>query len=208
MSISGIGSSSASLASLYQQRRQDLQNLESAVQSGNITSAQQMLATYQQDGQSLQGALPSTGDQQGGIQQGPQLSSELVIAIATLQASDASGAQAASGISQQGSQNATAGNADPSQPSFLNDLASLIQAVQSGDTADAQKAVTALQNDAKTGAAGGHHHHHHGGMRSAANDTDGAASTTTATSAGATAPSSGALAYGVDETDAQMIATL
>ncbi|MFI5016134.1 MAG: hypothetical protein ACHQAY_27690 [Hyphomicrobiales bacterium] len=206
MSISGIGSGSASLINLYQQRQQDLKNLENAVQSGDITSAQQMLATYQQDGQSVQTAQSSTGDQRSGFQQSPQLSSELVIVIGTLQASGASGAQAAAGTSQQGSQSAATGNADPSQPSFLNDLASLIQAVQSGDAVGAQKAVTALQNDAKTGATGGHHHH--GGIHSAASDADAAASSATATSSSATTQSSTPLAYGVDETDAQILAIL
>jgi hypothetical protein len=65
MSISGVSSaaSNAALQRLFQQRNQDLASLESAVQSGNIATAQQSLTTLQQDTQTIQSTLDPTGDQ-------------------------------------------------------------------------------------------------------------------------------------------------
>jgi len=64
MSVSTINSSNPCLASYYQQRRQDLDALASAVPSGNISAPQQALNTLRQDacthtGGGASGSTPS-----------------------------------------------------------------------------------------------------------------------------------------------------
>ena len=70
MSISGLSLSSkaAAMQQLFQQRRQDLASLESAVQAGNITSAQQSPTALDQDTSTIQSALNPSSSQSPGSQ--------------------------------------------------------------------------------------------------------------------------------------------
>jgi hypothetical protein len=147
MSISGIGSGTASLIGLYQRRRQDLQSLESAVQSGDIASAQQALTSYQQDGQNIESAQASSAGALGGSAQASQLSGDLAFMISSLEADPASGGQSSFGGYERSNASLSGSAGQSPRSTFMKDLNTLVQAVQSGTTAGAQSAVATLLND-------------------------------------------------------------
>jgi ribosomal protein S20 len=175
MSLSAIAAGSPSnIADLLKQRRQDLQTMESAVQSGNVTAAQQALATVQADSQNLRALAGSSAGHGGGNPYQSTMKTDLSGLMAAAQSGDMGGAQQALQQYQQDQQALIAGNptgtpgasaGGDKQNSFLNDLQSLIGAVQSGDAGGAKTAAAALQKDiaGSAGAKGVGHHHHHGG---------------------------------------------
>jgi hypothetical protein len=99
MSISGISSASnAALLQMFQQRNQDLASLEAAVQSGNITTAQQSLTALQQDTQTIQSTLDpssnqSTGGQGSGSSAQSAFASDLTALLQAVQSGDTATAQ-------------------------------------------------------------------------------------------------------------------
>jgi hypothetical protein len=171
MSLSAITAGSPSdIADLLKQRRQDLLTMESAVQSGNVTAAQQALATVQTDSQNLQALAGSSAGQGGGNPYRSAMKTDLSGLMAAAQSGDIGGAQQALQQYQQDQQASIAGNptgtpgasaGGDKQNSFLNDLQSLIGAVQSGDAGGAKTAAAALQKDidGSSGAKGVGHHH-------------------------------------------------
>ncbi len=155
MSISGISSaaSNAALLQLYQQRNQALASLESAVQSGNISTAQQSLTALQQDTQTIQSTL------------------------------DPSGNQSASGQGAGSSSGQTAGaSAQSAFASDLTALLQAVQSGNTATAQqDATAVQNDLQNagsqQAPAATSGHHHHHHH--MAQAADSASASSSTTT-----------------------------
>jgi hypothetical protein len=155
MSISGVSSaaSNAALVQLYQQRNQALTAIESAVQSGNISTAQQSLATLQQDTQTIQSTLDPSGNQSTGGQ----------------------GAGSSSG-------QATGTSAQGAFASDLTALLQAVQSgntatAQQDATAVQNDLQNASSQQAPAATSGHHHHHHH--MGEAADSTSGSSSTTT-----------------------------
>jgi hypothetical protein len=107
MSISGVTSASSSYVNPYAQVKQDFKSLGTALQSGNLSDAQQAFAALQQDN-------PNIGQSQGGSTQGGQNSSQANQAFqnlsSALQSGDLSGAQQAFAQLQQGMQGAGKGH--------------------------------------------------------------------------------------------------
>jgi hypothetical protein len=154
MSISGVSSvaSNAALLQLYQQRNQALASLESAVQSGNISTAQQSLTALQQDTQTIQSTLDPSGDQ------------------------SASGQGAGSSSGQ------TAGSSAQSAfASDLTALLQAVQsgnmATAQQDATAVQNDLQNAGSQQAPAATSGHHHHHQ--MGQAADWASAASSTTT-----------------------------
>lgn len=152
MAIDALGSgSNASIIQLFKQRRAAMQELESAVKSGDIKTAQSSLATLQQ---------ADTGDQSGAAGSGDNpyrsaMKSDLSVLMQAVDKGDLGAAQAALQTLDK-NREAAAPPAPPpsladalggSDSTFLIDLKSLIGAAQSGDTGSVQKAMTALQSD-------------------------------------------------------------
>lgn len=152
MAIDALGSgSNASIIQLFKQRRAAMQELESAVKSGDIKTAQSSLATLQQ---------ADTGDQSGAAGSGDNpyrsaMKSDLSVLMQAVDKGDLGAAQAALQTLDK-DREAAAPPAPPpsladalggSDSTFLTDLKSLIGAAQSGDTGSVQKAMTALQSD-------------------------------------------------------------
>ena len=141
MSISGISSaaSNAALVQLFQQRNQALAALESAVQSGNMSAAQQSLTTLQQDTQTIQSTL------------------------------DPSGNQSSSGPGTGASSGQTSGtSAQSAFASDLTALLQAVQSGNTATAQqDATAVQNDLQNagspQAPAATSGHHHHHHHMG---------------------------------------------
>lgn len=94
MSISSVGSANPSYASSASssitQRFKDLQNLDQALQSGNLSDAQSAFATFQQN-------LTTSGLNQGPFSSGSAASKDVQSIQSALQAGDLSGAQKAFG---------------------------------------------------------------------------------------------------------------
>jgi hypothetical protein len=182
MSLSGINTGSPpSIADLLKQRRQDLQTMEGAVQSGDMTAAQQALANMQTDSQNLQSALGSAAGQGNGNPYQSSVKTDLTSLVMAAQSGGNGGTmeifvqiqespQAPLTGAASGAPSAAPSN-DP-QSAFMSDLQSLISAVQSGDMNGAQTAATALQKDMQASGVGHHHHHGGGGETSAASSTN------------------------------------
>ncbi len=168
MSISSIdaGASPAyqsGLSSLFKQRKQDFKAIEDAVQSGDLASAKQAVAVFQQDQQNIQNARSAIGGQSQSSQQNSPFKNDVSAVIGAIQSGDLTGAQTALKTLEQ-DQQSRFGNGPAHGPgTFKNDLQSLFQAVQSGDLTSAQQSLSAVQTDMKASGAGHHHHHHHGG---------------------------------------------
>jgi hypothetical protein len=152
MSISSVGSN-PSLVDLLRQRRQATKAMETAVQSGDLASAQQNLAVVQQDTQSIQASTGSgVGAQSGNPFQNP-LKNDLTAIMNSVQAGDLTGAQSALQQFQADKQalqaSAIGGGSQSANPqdAFSKDLSTLLTAVTSGDKTSMQNAATALQSD-------------------------------------------------------------
>jgi ribosomal protein S20 len=183
----------------------DLSNLMSAVQSGDIGSAQSALETFQQDKQAIFGPAPNDAAANAGSATGNPFLDDLKALLTSAVSGDSSGVEKAATALQKDLQSAsvdgTAGSTQPadtasasghSQNPFVTDLNALIDAAQSKDTAGMQRAAKDLAKDIQSavggapgGKVGGHHHHHH--HKSA----DGDSATNGTTSASAALPSAG-----------------
>ena len=99
MSVSTVGSNTSSIADLLNQRRQNLQAMEAAVQSGNLGAAQQALTSVQGDTASLQASTTdgsnTDGSSQGGNPYRSSLATDLTSLSSALQSGDTTQAQAA-----------------------------------------------------------------------------------------------------------------
>ena len=152
MSISSVGSN-PSLVDLLRQRRQATKAMETAVQSGDLASAQQNLAVVQQDTQSIQASTGSgVGAQSGNPFQNP-LKNDLTAIMNSVKSGDLTGAQSALQQFQADKQalraSAASGSSQSANPqdTFSKDLSTLLTAVTSGDKTGMQNAATALQSD-------------------------------------------------------------
>lgn len=168
MSISGIsaGSSNSVLLQLFQQRNQALASLESAVQSGNIGTAQQSLTALQQDTQTIQSTLDPPGDQStGGQGTGSSSGQPAGSSAQSTFASDLTALLQAvqSGNTATAQQDATA---------VQNDL-------QNAGSAQAPAATS-----------GHHHHHHHMAQSTDSTSASSSTSTTGTTTTSLTDPTS------------------
>ncbi|WP_156922102.1 hypothetical protein [Azorhizobium doebereinerae] len=187
----------------------DLAGVLTAVQAGDITTAQTALSKLKTDRQSATSGAQAVSFNDGGQTESPfvsALNNLLTSALSNDTAGVQSAASALQGVLQSSStaassttQAATSGagsSGTGTQDGFLNDLQALISATQSGDTAGAQTAAQSLAQDIKSALdGGGAHvggHHHHGGAggatsaASSAQDPDGdgdAGGTSTAASA-------------------------
>jgi hypothetical protein len=180
---SSDASSGNSSSPLSVRNRVDLSSLMSAVQSGDLTSAQtawqKVQASSASSGYQVQ---DSDGDQDNG-----GMEKDLTSLLTAVSSGDASGMQsAAAAVSNDlqsllGTQQATsvpastqaAASSSPNDPTktLMDDLNSLLTAAQKGDSTSAQAAVQKLAQDlqgsAPVGSPGqspqveGHHHHHH-----------------------------------------------
>ena len=175
MSVSSLSSTGnnpyPSLANVHKQKRQDFKALESAVQSGDLSGAQQALASFQQDIHSIQSARGTSANNSAGAYTQNPITNDFAKLLSSVQSGDITSAQSALASLKQdrGAQFGAASNNGQSQ--FQKDLNSLVSAVQSGDVTGAQKSLTALQSDAKPEGVGGHHpHHHHAGALSGGDD--------------------------------------
>lgn len=199
MSVSSLSSTGnnpyPSLANVYKQKRQDFKALESAVQSGDLNGAQQALASFQQDIQSIQSARGSSSNETAGTYSQNPVKNDFASLLSSVQSGDLTSAQSALASLQQnrGAQFGNVSNTGQSQ--FQNDLNSLVSAIESGDISGAQQSLSALQSDAKTNGVGGHHHHHHNAA--AANDGDNG-NTTNSSSASAASNSAAVSPAGND----------
>jgi TolA-binding protein len=94
MSISGVSSNNnlyqTNMTSINSQRKQDFQNLASALQSGDLSSAQKAFAQLQQDGPKVGQAQSSQNSNQSSGQNNP-----FQALASALQSGDLSGAQQA-----------------------------------------------------------------------------------------------------------------
>jgi len=101
MSISGVSSGNnlyqTNISSINSQRKQDFQNLASALQSGDLASAQKAFAQLQQDGSKVGQAQSSQNSNQSNGQNNP-----FQALTSALQSGDLSGAQQAFSQLQQG----------------------------------------------------------------------------------------------------------
>jgi hypothetical protein len=153
MDITSLSSSSNnSILALFKQRRDAMTAMEAAVQSGDIQTAQQDLATVQQDSHNIQSATGTSSNQQNPYQS--TMKTDLTNLMNAVQSGDISTAQSALQTLQQDSQtadpdgnNSTSGSASQSGSQFLNDLTNLLTAVTSGNTSAAQSAASALEQD-------------------------------------------------------------
>jgi hypothetical protein len=177
----------------------DLSNLMSAVQSGDIGTAQSALATFQQDKQAMFGPPPNDAATDTSGTTGNPFLDDLKALLTSAVSGDSSGVEKAATALQKDLQSASvegtasstqpadgASASDQSQNPFVTDLNALIDAAQSKDTAGMQRAAKDLAKDIQSavgaapgGKVGGHHHHHH--HKSA--DTDSATDGTTSASA-------------------------
>ena len=151
MDLSALGSNSDnSIFDVLKQRREAMQAMEAAVQCGDIQTAQQNLATVQQNTQGIQAATGNSNTQQNPYQS--TLKTDLSNLINAVQGGNIGTAQSTLQTLQQDSQaiadpgpNNVASN-QPNSP-FLNDLTNLLNSVVLGDSTGVQTAATALQQD-------------------------------------------------------------
>ena len=96
MNVSGINSATTayqtSVQSSFNQRAQDFKALQTALQSGDVTSAQQAFASMQKDMQNSSQAAGATSNPSG---QSSQISTDFGTLQSALQSGDLSGAQSA-----------------------------------------------------------------------------------------------------------------
>lgn len=216
MSVPGMSAtaSNAGILQLFQLRSQALKSLESAVRSGDIGTAQDALATLDEDTQYTPFSSSDSAAQSSDSSSSGGFAPDLTALLQAVQSGNLADAQQAASAFQNDLQNA-AQQVDPtgttststtsqstnstSSGGFASDLTVLMQAVQSGNLADAQQAASTLQNDMQNAAqqvSGGvhaHHHQHHQAPSTGQSGTTNTASTSTltsisTTSAVATAP--------------------
>lgn len=146
MSVSSIGSttgiSQQQWRSSVRQARQDFDQLFQAMQSGDLSGAQQAYSALQQ------------------LQPNSNSTSSTTTAASTSTDSTASATSAAASATDAAatSSTATAGN------TIASDWSALGQALQSGSLSSAQSAFSQLEQDLQSSAqaqGAGHHHHHH-----------------------------------------------
>jgi ribosomal protein S20 len=154
MSIDALGSNStSSTLEFLKELRAAKKAMEAAVQSGDMKSAQQSLATVQQDAQSLQAARGTSANAQDSNPYRSLLKTDLSNLMSAVQGGNLDAAQSALQTFQQDRQ-AVPGPNDASFPAasssgnpFLDDLKALLTSALSGDTSGMQTAATALQKD-------------------------------------------------------------
>jgi DNA-binding FadR family transcriptional regulator len=177
--------------SSIRQERQDFDQLYQALQSGNLSAAQQAYGDFQKVQASLASASTETSGTttasttkavktdwtalgqalQTGSLTGAQdaLGKLLQDAQAALQSRHQLEAQNAQSVyalmhgvqGASGTSTATATNASASTGSVQNDLNALSQALRSGDTASAQKLLAQLEQDLQASGQSNGGHHHH-----------------------------------------------
>ncbi len=172
----------------------DLSNLVSAVQSGDLSAAQNAWQQVQANmsnspyggnespGSNLRGMAKDLTSLLNAVNSGD---SDSMQSAATAVAQDlrAFTSQTTDATQQAASATDTSTSTDPSK-TLIGDLQNLISAAQSGDTSSAQSAEQKLQQDLQTAMSdgpkhAGHHHHHHGGGAPAVSAATSSASTLT-----------------------------
>jgi hypothetical protein len=93
MSISAVGSDAAKHLSLFQQRRQDLADMVSAVQSGDLATARETLAAYQQNTLKAQAITGYPAGQRSRLPQSSPLKSDLSTIGGFIRSGDLAAAQ-------------------------------------------------------------------------------------------------------------------
>ena len=163
MSTSAVGASMTTL-DLFKQRRNDISAMESAIQAGDLTTAQQSLAALQQTTQSATAALSADGSlSSSGNPFTDAIKNDLTTIMNAVQAGDLNGAQ--TGLvqlqadqkavlsnttgSSQGAVGATSADTS-SQDAFTADLSALFSAVSTGNPSAMQSTATTLQSDLQT----------------------------------------------------------
>jgi hypothetical protein len=178
MSLSALGSSSSqSILQLIHQRKDAMKSMISAVQSGDISSAQSSLSTLQQDSQGIGSVLGADPSSQSGASSQSKSKTDVAAIFSAVQAGDLSGAQSALQAAQldrgAGSEGAgttftvSSSSAIPPAPSptsttsspsaaavsartLLSDLNSVLSSILAGDGTNAQSAAGMLTNDVQT----------------------------------------------------------
>jgi ribosomal protein S20 len=206
MTVSNVSSTvnpyQPDVQSPWKQRAQDFKALQSALQSGDLSGAQQAFAAFQKDMpasaqaaqtaqansastpnsqgakdfQALQSALGS-GDLSGAQQAFASLQKDLQSAGSTGRRHHHHGDSASNAT-----QSAQGSSSSSSQKSSqgAQDLQALQTALTSGDLSGAQQAFAALKQDLQASGQAGHHHHRHSGS---VNGTTQAASSTSSAAA-------------------------
>src|SRR5262249_9184731 len=146
MSVSSMNSCvspsyQSQLSGVFRQRRQDFKAMESAVQSGDLASAQQALAAFQHDQQTIQNSRSTAGAQGPGAQPQTQFQTDLAAPTAAIQSGDGKSAQTALNTLEQDRQTHVGGATSYGQGAFKTDMQTLLQAVQSGDLKGAQQSA-------------------------------------------------------------------
>jgi len=194
MTVSSVSSSpyQTNAPTPWQQRAQDFKALANALQSGDLTGAQQAFAALQKD----QPGSTSTTSASG---QNSQASNDFQSLQNALQSGDLSGAQQAFASLKQdlqgahrghhhhhhrSTQNTSSGGSGQNNP-LASDMQTLQSALQSGDLSSAQQAFANFQKDLQT-TQSAHHHHHHAANPATSGQTDAASSATAATTVGGT----------------------
>ena len=183
----------------WKKRAQDFKALQTALQAGDLSGAQQAFATLQKD----QPASSQAAQTANAPSQNSQGAKDLQALQGALTSGDVSGAQQAfaalkqdiQGAGQAGhhhhrhggsvdkdkqatSANSSTSSQNPSQEA--QDFQTLQSALSSGDLSGAQQAFAALQKDLQATGQAGQHLHHHGGS---VNGTTQAASSTSSAAA-------------------------
>jgi ribosomal protein S20 len=156
MSIDALGTNTnSSTLELLKELREAKKAMEAAVQAGDIKSAQQNLATVQQDTQSIQSARATSGAPQDSNPYRSVLKTDLSNLTSAIQGGDIGAAQSAFETFQQdkqaiqgvGPNDAASGTASATGNAFLDDLKALLASAVSGDASGVQNAATSLQKD-------------------------------------------------------------
>ena len=157
----------------WKNRAQDFKALQTALQAGDLSGAQQAFATLQKDqpasSQAAQAANAPSQNSQGALTSGDVSGAQQ--AFAALK-QDIQGAGRAGhhhhrhGASVDKDKQATSANSSTSSQNTsqgAQDFQTLQSALSSGDLSGAQQAFAALQKDLQATGQAGQHHHHHGG---------------------------------------------
>jgi outer membrane protein assembly factor BamD (BamD/ComL family) len=188
MTVSNVSSTTSPYQANFKQRFQDFKALASALQSGNLSGAQQAFTTFQSDLQQTQ----QSGQNSQPFDPNSPVGKDFQALQSALQSGDLSSAQQSFATLRQDaaqSRKAAQANASSAQNSQTNpvsqDLQTLQSALKSGDLTGAQKAFATLQQDLQSAQGAHHHHHHHGGAAasSTSSTTTPVSTTTTDTSA-------------------------
>ena len=208
MTVSSVSSTlntyQPDVQSPWKQRAQDFNALQSALQSGDLSGAQQAFAAFQKDMpasaqaaqtaqtnsastpnsqgakdfQALQSALGS-GDLSGAQQAFASLQKDLQSAGSTGRRHHHHGDSASNATqSAQGSSSSSQKSSQGAQ-----DLQALQTALTSGDLSGAQQAFAALKQDLQASGQAGHHHHRHSGSVNGTTQASSSTSSATATQA-------------------------